>query len=341
MTLIFTLATPRYILQVSDRLVTRDERQFDPASNKTLIYHAKNAVVSIGYSGLAYLEDVPTDQWIAQKLWGEGRFLELEPGRPAAFTYGRAPQWLDIGRSMDLLRHECEQVFSGLPPHMLRPQHIVLAGWQWRRGVVRPIVCQLRNSERRSGLRTFEASDLPRYWHWQKGNPLYLCWIPHGGLFSRREIRDLADQLRKTWWSPQTSQGLLVDAIHLAARKSSVVGRDCMSVFMPPLGSRIVEVSYRSPQQARAVVTEGEKRLEFPAAFTPWIVGPRCVVAPSIVTSSWTLGLGPVTVFIQGPDISPESGHVAAWSSQIRPPDPLGTRPHEMNDPGDQGVARE
>lgn len=341
MTLIFTLATPRYILQVSDRLVTRDERRFDPASNKTLIYHAKNGVVSIGYSGLAYLEDVPTDQWIAQKLRGEERFEEREPGRPWGLTFGRAQRWLDIGQSVELIRRECGHVFSRLPPEMLKRQHVVLAGWQWRRGVVRPIVCQIRNSERRSGRRTFEASDLPRYWHWQKGNPLYLCWIPHRSPLSRREIRDLAGQMRKTWWSPQTSQGLLVDAIQLAARKSSVVGRDCMSVFMPPPGSGIVEVSYVSPQQARAVVTGGPKPMEFPATFTPWIVGPHVVAAPSIVTSSWTLRLGPVTVFIRGPDISPESGHVAAWSSQIRPANPLGTRPHEMNDPGDQGVARE
>ncbi len=68
MTLILTLATPRYILQVSDRLVTRGDSRFDPASNKIVIYHAKNALVAIGYSGLAYLEGVPTDQWIAQKL---------------------------------------------------------------------------------------------------------------------------------------------------------------------------------------------------------------------------------------------------------------------------------
>lgn len=44
---------------------------FDPEANKTIVYVARDAIVSIGYTGRAYLEGRPTDQWIAEQLIGE------------------------------------------------------------------------------------------------------------------------------------------------------------------------------------------------------------------------------------------------------------------------------
>src|SRR5437867_2015050 len=61
MTPIVSLASRRYVLQVGDRLVTRAAHPFDPFSNKAVIYFARDAVVSISYTGLAYLESLPTD----------------------------------------------------------------------------------------------------------------------------------------------------------------------------------------------------------------------------------------------------------------------------------------
>jgi hypothetical protein len=44
---------------------------FDSSSNKALLYLCADAIVAIGYTGLAYLGDFPTDVWIANLLIGK------------------------------------------------------------------------------------------------------------------------------------------------------------------------------------------------------------------------------------------------------------------------------
>lgn len=91
MTLVLTLVTTRYVVQVADRLVTTDGKRFDPTSNKSLIYLGRNAIVAIAYSGLAYLEGIPTDEWIAQTLWGR-KLPRRDDGRAVGHFLGGEPR---------------------------------------------------------------------------------------------------------------------------------------------------------------------------------------------------------------------------------------------------------
>src|SRR5437870_4953387 len=68
MTLILTRASALYVLQVTDRLITRGAAPFDALSNKNIIYSATNALVTMAYTGHAFIGDVPTDQWIVETL---------------------------------------------------------------------------------------------------------------------------------------------------------------------------------------------------------------------------------------------------------------------------------
>jgi hypothetical protein len=68
-TQVLTWGCPNYFVQVSDRLVTGGSRS-DPCANKTVVYRARDALVSIGYSGIAYVDQTPTDDWIVEHLWG-------------------------------------------------------------------------------------------------------------------------------------------------------------------------------------------------------------------------------------------------------------------------------
>ena len=145
MTLILTRASPQYILQVSDRLLTRGRRRrpFDPVSNKTIVYFARDALVSIAYSGNAYLDETPTDQWMAGVLIGK----RLEPDDPGGLTIGPREGWLDIGQSIELLRTELGSAISRLPQSEEPPSlHVVIAGWQWNRKRARPIVTHMVSS---------------------------------------------------------------------------------------------------------------------------------------------------------------------------------------------------
>jgi hypothetical protein len=66
----------------------------DAVSNKVLVYRARNALVAIGYAGVAYVQGVPTDQWIAEKLWGEP--LPSHDDRTPMVTRTKR-LWRDIG----------------------------------------------------------------------------------------------------------------------------------------------------------------------------------------------------------------------------------------------------
>jgi hypothetical protein len=93
MTLILTFASPFYVLQVSDRLVTVSGKEFDAVANKNVIYLARDADATIGYTGRAFVDRVPTDQWIAEKLGGS-RAEGERPRKPAIrFTVGPIPKW--------------------------------------------------------------------------------------------------------------------------------------------------------------------------------------------------------------------------------------------------------
>src|SRR5215204_1184767 len=107
MTLVLSLAnSTRFVLQVSDRLLTntRNRREFNSVSNKTLVYFARDALVAIGYCGLACIDGFPTDQWIAQVLTD---VMFPGPGERLGTRFGSRAQLLDIGQSAELLRQKC------------------------------------------------------------------------------------------------------------------------------------------------------------------------------------------------------------------------------------------
>ena len=88
------------MLHVSDRLVSGGVH--DPLANKCIIYWARGALVSIGYAGLAYglsksNPNMPTDEWIAEKLWGKPIPRGRDGLRPATFAMSKISKWLDIG----------------------------------------------------------------------------------------------------------------------------------------------------------------------------------------------------------------------------------------------------
>jgi hypothetical protein len=94
MSLVLTAACPIFTVQVSDRLISTEARRpgpatnepvtrrpYDALSNKSIVYRASNAMVSMGYVGSAYLEGKPTDEWLAERLWGESLTIRTPDGR--------------------------------------------------------------------------------------------------------------------------------------------------------------------------------------------------------------------------------------------------------------------
>ena len=88
MTLVITRTSAAYALMVTDRKVTKNGAEYDPDSNKNIVFSDRNAVVTVGYTGAAYIGTIPTDQWIAQTLTG----LNFPEGRGGK---GTLPTFMD------------------------------------------------------------------------------------------------------------------------------------------------------------------------------------------------------------------------------------------------------
>ena len=270
MTLILTHANSGRVLQVGDRLVTEHPsgEEFDPRSNKQVIYRAKDGLVAIGYSGLAFIEGSNTDTWIAHRLRG---------GSPAG---GGPDRWaMHIGaakRSFDLggaARQLCRDLGMAVP--VVGPSVIVIAaGWQWdRRGRnLRPVMWGIARSP--SG--SFTVTRWPRWW----GPHSQLCTIPVGAI-EKTTQRALFDAVDAVGFDTEAALALLVAAIRRAAsvRAPALIGSECMAIELPPpIGERNPRILYLEP-----VGPPAER-------FTPWLVSEHGMFAPSQVTGGgWAL----------------------------------------------------
>ena len=118
MTLHLISASDRYVAHVSDRLVSGSMN--DPLANKQIIYCARDALVSIGYTGMAYglspaSPNMPTDEWLAEILWGRPIPRGQDGTRPVTMIFGQISNRLDLGRSIQILRDELQAAISRLP----------------------------------------------------------------------------------------------------------------------------------------------------------------------------------------------------------------------------------
>jgi hypothetical protein len=78
-TIILSVVTAEYAVQVSDRLLTQRVTDnagvrydaWDEAANKSIIVLGRDGLFSMGYSGPGNIAGAPTDNWIAEVVAGE------------------------------------------------------------------------------------------------------------------------------------------------------------------------------------------------------------------------------------------------------------------------------
>ena len=126
MTLIANVCSKDWIIQASDRLVTRSARPVDKNANKTVLFEARDAILSISYSGVAFLEGSPTDEWIAGKLQSARRPKDPDtrviPG---------------VGMLCAFLQNELKKAVQNLDVGPNKQQlvvYVTVCGWQWPKG---------------------------------------------------------------------------------------------------------------------------------------------------------------------------------------------------------------
>jgi hypothetical protein len=307
------------VVQVTDRLVTRERpfEKFDPAANKNVIFLARNGLLTIGYTGRAYVGDQPTDRWIARKLALDETLQD--DGSGAVHTgFGRPKRWMNIGQAMKHLAEELTRAWRDHNYEIGKMQVFAsgfqwpAAGWTWKLGRSRPVIWEIMS---RASRPEFGAFPVERYFGWERGL-VTVAALPRAAL-SDHSLRSLAGDLALSE-TPEAIIARMVSAIREASSQHNVVGPDCMSIHLPsPRLSRVVTCGYEPSEQSEGAAP--------PFAFTPWVVAPDQTLAPTIL-NGFTLEVssGPFNFKIKGSqDLHfREDGSFWMFQSQPRPPFP-------------------
>src|ERR1039458_4982917 len=134
---------PSYALMVSDRLTSLVSPvtgghlgTHDTVANKSVVYLSRDAIVTFGIAGTAYLDGIPTDQWVARELAGQ----EFQAG-PFPGTFAT-----QLGGSFR--RTRINDVLFRLKERLLTTPGgngvaLIVAGWRIRRNRAIPMLATL------------------------------------------------------------------------------------------------------------------------------------------------------------------------------------------------------
>jgi len=325
MTLILTTVWHGGVSQVADRQVSRQVRpgqfeSFDPDANKTVLFAASDAFVTISYSGPAYIEGSPTDEWIAAKL--RGRPIDRGPDgvRPAAISGGRVPDWPRMRDALQRLTEAIDTVVSRLGRPALESFYlgVAIAGWILRRRK-RPrafgqVVCW------RGDSRSPVITRSPR--HFLEESRFWLVIEPDGYM-SNDEGNELVRAFMTAVRDPDAAEQAVIAGLRrVALRRTGVVGPHCMCMLLPPPRIGWARVRFDSLGPQRVAVAHSRDSVVVPVAFSPWVVTQDQTLAPATVSGGpLTVPIGPWELRIESPTL-PNSGIRALHFSQQRRPAP-------------------
>lgn len=296
----------------------------DPNSSKVVLYFARDAYVSIGYTGLAYLEDKPTDQWIAEKLVGEdsNSWATGSQGFGHYFLSGaQAKQWHDIGTVRFLLRAALIEATRNLPAKYrgLFPS-IVICGWQvGKKGYCRPVLYLI--ADEGVGPLYQRIAKLPRH-EWRHRPPYVFC------LPANHNQLQLSNLCKKIWEYPRSvndMETLLGNELRRVADHNVTVGKDYLSVrLLPPSNRLLVQARYVAHDIQGGIETRAfQEPVEGPLGYSPWIIAPFARHAPCAFLGEQFLGgfFGKYEIGLAGPP-NPAGGYRAFATPQYRVPPP-------------------
>lgn len=287
MTLILTRASYRMIIQVSDRAVTVSEKPYDLLSNKALLCLMPNAFISMAYTGPAYIRDIPTDQWIAQTISGVSYD---DPTRPHALAIGDVGCRVQIGIMLQQLKHEIESMIASADRNTRSSWKsnffaIVVDGWQWNsKGHYRPVLYRLVNQQ---GSCTLQLEMVPRNWY--IGRRLKVIASPRGHL-KDSEFDQLANDIRST--PPTASIEKMAASIQEVSKRSSLVGSHSVGILILPPLRRYARIHY---------IPGISNPNEMPIAYSPWVIGPGYVHAPSQIVGDYSDHIGTWSIEFEHP----------------------------------------
>lgn len=273
MTLILRARAPGFVIQASDRMVSLRRgtalEQYDAASNKSLIYYAEDGILTLAYTGLAYIARKTTDQWIAETMCG----VPFPEGCTQSYRYVR--EWRLINAALRNVGEALDRAYenSNEVPSRSRDISMIITGVGWhvnrRRTKAWNIAFDLVKSG--SGSRSVLS-----YWH------------RHGAGFAAEGsgYKLITDAMLEPYYAapdPLAKARALAGVIKEVSQWDASVGPDALAVILMPPGCEGSGIAYYTRHYE---ASEGPLGLEPPVFYSPWVLTQEFVSAPSRVWGS-------------------------------------------------------
>lgn len=289
MTLVLSFACHGIAVQVADRLVSQQRGRaispLDQIANKLLIYRARDAIVSMGYAGQAFIGEIPTDEWIAQLLSGEPNVRG--PDDRGGVRMGRTPNNWDIGKAVRAIGEQ-------LPPCIAAGQiiYISVVGHQFnRRGMVRPLLYEL--TLQRDQVDKFYQS--PRHWRAGAG-----CVSSIGVEIGDQERERILTHLRDA--APQLTHDEIAEFLTATIRKHEQpgVGPHTSAVIIPLPGSAPVRSKFFANAPHHILIRSPQTDLRLETGYSPWVIGPGLIKPPTADVGGMIFDAGGIQIACEG-----------------------------------------
>lgn len=312
------------VVHASDRLlVTRLRGQlpnpFDRLSNKTVLFSAADGMFALSYTGAAYLEEIPTDTWVAQELWGNP-ISEWSMGVPAITLRGEGDS-ISIFSAMPKLAGRLQAVHMGSGPFDLD-----ISGWCWKRDRRRARPFHARITNRVAPGHQFSIQGHVRNWYAESlmspdGHRLRKVVAECIGWPVKPEAMDVTlGRIGRSQSADETISAVVGLMEGAAGERGSTVGSNYLVIYMPRPSHGKIYVLNR-PTMAAQLKIDGEPTQ---AALSPWIVTRFQLRAPAVLIGSWPVEANGMEILLVG---SPPAGdRYVSLLDTLERPDARGKR---------------
>jgi hypothetical protein len=304
MTLILIRASEQFVSQAVDRLITTDVGdEFDARSNKNIVYACKDGIVSIVYTGIAFLGSIPTDQWLVEQITG----LKFDrDGKSPAVGLGHSWEPTEgLGQTMQRVQSALQDAVKSIPAKWKaawkkRTFDLLAAGWKWnKRGRARPIVAGVSKV---SDEDDFRVSYSDRFWHHRRSLrvPFVVGAVPSSN-YSPSDLEQLRLRVtNKTW---QEVECVMVEEVRRVAETNPYVGKHVLTVTLsPPKDAQGFITDHPLEPIIHPIRSSFVPDLKAEVHLSPWLVGKNLIQPPALLSHMEKAQLGDYTLTLSGPN---------------------------------------
>ncbi|MER2535766.1 MAG: hypothetical protein ABTQ31_11445 [Rhizobiaceae bacterium] len=316
MTVIITYVSHWFSVSVSDRRVTlaASGAVHDDQANKVLLVRTEDAIVTIGYTGSAYVAGIPTDEWLARQI-----VPSLEPGPPSLSMRRHAiPQRLNevVARIIVAVRQRSrfDRSFHSV--------EIGVGGCRDHRGDLWPFFVGINKPKQSSSVSFWAFPERP-----DRNYGKFYVWVSGGwGQYKRAIFARMMTALEKINpahdHSPEGVVDVLRDALLDFSNGEQSIGTDMMVVMTTP-SRRKVEIWSEGERQewddVAGRIASKYSAMVHTISYSPWIIGHQTVAPPMQLVADQQLTLSGYPIHLRG---GQSGGKTMFLGMQARTPPP-------------------